>query len=56
MSLSERINERRQTDIQPLRERRGTPVWIKRMTERQLRGEDGLPVQDATYDVLRSVA
>lgn len=61
MSLSQRIADRRQTDITPLHERRaterrGTPVWIRRMTERQLRGLDGLPVADHTYDVTKEAA
>jgi hypothetical protein len=56
MSLSQRIEERRQVDIQPMRERRGTPVWIRRMTERQLDGKDGFTVRDNTHDVLKEVA
>ena len=56
MSLTERM-ERRQHEVTPLIERRGgserrTPRWIARKIDRELRGKDGLPVQDRTFDML----
>lgn len=59
MSLRERINDRRQIDVTPLHERRagerrGMPRWIARKIDRELRGLDGLPVQDRTRDLLEA--
>lgn len=56
VTLTERIHgkDRWQDNIRPLYERRGTPRWISRKIEREFRGEDGLPVQDTTYDLVKA--
>lgn len=59
MSLRERINDRRQIDVTPLHERRagerrGMPRWIARKIDRELRGLDGLPIADHTYDIVKA--
>jgi hypothetical protein len=44
MTLTQRINDRRQTDLTPLREQRVAerrqPTWIKRMQDGELRAKD----------------
>jgi hypothetical protein len=54
MALTDRIAERQHVTPTPASTRH-TPRWIRLLTERQMRGEDGFTVQEYTFEVMPSL-